>query len=136
MAPGQTADPIADRLVGLKPQRQAEARRLDALFQEVTGYSPVLWGRIIGYGRYRYTYQSGRSGEWFATGFSPLATKFSIHILPGYSHHGEIAARLGPHTRGKACWYVKRLADIDMDALRQLVRAGLDDLATHWPVEG
>lgn len=129
------AAPLVERLAALKPARQAEARELDALFREATGFKPVLWGKIIGYGRYNYRYESGRTGESFATGFSPLASKFSIHILPGYTDHGEIASRLGPHTRGKSCWYVKRLADVDKTALKDLIRAGLEDLGAHWPVK-
>ena len=117
------------------PARRAEAVELDALFQEVTGWQPKLWGRNIGYGQYHYRYDSGREGDFFATGFGAGAREFSIHILPGYSEFPEIAERLGPHRRGKSCWYVRRLAAIDKDALADLIRAGLDDLRTHWPVD-
>ena len=116
------------------PKRRAEAQELDRSFRAVTGWQPKLWGRLIGYGQYHYRYDSGREGENLATGFAPLATKFSIHILPGYSEFPDIAARLGKFKRGKSCWYINKLADIDQDALADLIRAGLSDLQSHWPV--
>ena len=128
------ADPIAERFAPLTPARREEALALDALFREVTGWRPVLWGKLIGYGAYHYRYASGREGDFLATGFSPLAAKISLHILPGYSEFPEIAARLGPPSRGKSCWYVKRLADVDEGALADLIRAGLADLSARYEV--
>ncbi len=118
------------------PTRKAEARQLDALFRGVTGCQPVHWGRgLIGYGRYHYRYDSGREGDFLATGFSALKTKFSLHILPGYQDFPEIAARLGPHRRGKSCWYVSRLSQVDPEALADLIRAGLADLRSQYTVQ-
>jgi len=115
--------------------RQRDARALDALFRKVTGWQPRLWsGRMIGYGRYHYRYESGREGDCLATGFAVQKSKFSIYIMPGYNDFAEITARLGKHKRGKACLYVNKLADIDQDALADLIRAGLDDLARRWTV--
>lgn len=116
------------------PARRFEAEALARLFREASGFEPALWGKIIGFGRYAYTYGSGRSGESFATGFAMRARDIALHIMPGYSDFPEIAERLGPHKRGKACWYVRRLADVDEQALVALVRAGLADLERHWPV--
>ncbi|NKB29696.1 MAG: DUF1801 domain-containing protein [Rhodobacteraceae bacterium] len=126
----------ADFIDSLPEARAAEARALDTIFRRVTGWQPKKWGgKLIGYGQYHYRYASGREGDFLATGFSPLASKISLHILPGYSEFPQIAARLGPHTRGKSCWYIKRLADVDQTALEDLIRAGLDDLQQQWPVE-
>ena len=116
--------------------RRAGARVLDALFQRVTGWQPKLWGsKLIGYGQYHYRYASGREGDFLATGFAPLAAKFSIHILPGYTAFPEINARLGKAKWGKSCLYVNKLADIDLAARQDLIRAGLVDLEKHWPVQ-
>ena len=117
------------------PARQADALALDALFREVTGFQPKLWGQKIGYGQYHYVYASGREGDWLATGFGIGAREFSIYILPGYEAFPEITARLGPHRAGKSCWYIKRLSDIDETALRDLIRAGLERLEGYWPVQ-
>ena len=111
-----------------------EARRLDAIFREATGYAPRLWSGTVGYGAYDYVYDSGRSGTWFATGFRPGKRRHSIHVMPGYAAFPDIAARLGKHTRGKGCWYVNRLADVDEAVLAELIAAGVADLDAHWPV--
>lgn len=117
------------------PTRRADALALDALFRDVTGWQPKMWGpSIVGYGSYRYTYDSGRSGEMCATGFSPRKANLSIYIMPGYADFGDILASLGKHRLGKSCLYVNKLADIDTEVLRRLIRAGLDDLAARWPV--
>ncbi len=115
--------------------RRDEARRLDAIFRAATGWEPWLSGRVVGYGRYGYRYGSGRSGSSFATGFAPAGRRLSLHILPGYADFPDIAERLGRHARGKSCWYLHRLDDADPVALRDLIRAGLENLDTHWPVK-
>ena len=129
---GDLSDPIA----ALPEGKRSEARRLDAAFREATGWSPWTAGRnLVGYGHYRYRYESGRTGTALATGFAMRARDIALHIMPGYRDFPEIAARLGPHSRGKACWYLRSLDAVDEVALRDLIRAGLDDLAAEWPVE-
>lgn len=115
--------------------KQDDARLLDKIFQSVTGYAPVMWGpSIIGYGSYHYSYKSGREGEFLATGFSPRKARHSIYIMPGYQDYSTILSRLGKHKLGKACLYVNKLADIDLDVLEELIHAGLTDLQKQWPV--
>ncbi len=123
-------------LASIEPEaKREEARRLDALFRKVTGFEPVMWGAsMVGYGRYHYRYESGREGDFFATGFSPRKAQHSIYILPGYTDFGAILERLGKHKKGKSCLYVKRLSDIDMDVLGELIAAGLKDLDRQWTV--
>jgi len=123
-------------LVRVEPvARQAEARRLVAIFREVSGFEPRLWGpNIIGFGRYRYTYESGHSGEAPATGFSPRKAEHSIYIATGYAGQTALLAALGKHRVGKACVYLRHLDDADEAVLRRLIRAGLDELALRWPV--
>lgn len=127
---------VADFIAAVEPEaRRAEAQVLDALFREVTGFVPKMWGpTIIGYGRYAYRYDSGRTGEMCATGFSPRAKEISVYILPGYQDYGPILSRLGRHRTGKACLYVARLSDIDLSVLRELIAKGLADLSAKWPV--
>ncbi len=117
------------------PRRHAEATRLDAIFRDVTGFAPKLWsGRMVGYGEYDYTYESGHSGTSLATGFAVSPRQLTIYVMPGYTPFAEIMARIGKHRRGKACLYLTRLEHVDESALRDLIRAGLDDLATRWPI--
>ncbi|MEX3014134.1 DUF1801 domain-containing protein [Gymnodinialimonas hymeniacidonis] len=115
--------------------RRADALALDALFREVTGFTPRMWGpTIVGYGRYDYVYDSGREGSFLATGFSPRKANLSIYIMPGYQDYSEILSRLGKHKMGKSCLYINKLADVDTGVLEELVRTGLIDLDAKWAV--
>lgn len=133
----ETTASVEAFLAGVESKRRTEdAVALDAFFRDVTGFEPRMWGEsVVGYGRYHYVYKSGREGEFLATGFAPRKASLSIYIMPGYADFGEILSRLGKHKIGKSCLYVNKLADIELDVLADLVRAGLRDLASHWPVE-
>ena len=115
----------ADYLAAVEPdKKREEAHILDQLFQKVTGWSPVMWGpSIIGYGSYHYKYESGREGDMCATGFSPRKANHSLYIMPGYTDFEDILARLGKHSMGKACLYIKKLDDVDLDVLAELIEA-------------
>ncbi|MGV6812256.1 MAG: DUF1801 domain-containing protein [Brevirhabdus sp.] len=128
---------VDDFLDAVAPDRRREdARELDRIFRETTGFSPVMWGpSIVGYGRYHYRYESGREGDFLATGFSPRKANLVVYIMPGYADFSDILSRLGKHRLGKSCLYLNTLAGIDTDALKDLIRAGLNDLETRWPVQ-
>lgn len=131
-----TDENVTEYLQSVQPARRSEdGLALDRLFRRVTGCEPRMWGAsIVGYGTYAYTYKSGRTGEWLATGFAPRKASLSIYVMPGYANFGDILGRLGKHKTGRSCLYVNKLSDIDTDVLAELIRAGLDDLAKHWPV--
>ena len=117
-------DAVAD------PQRRADCRRVLALMEAATGAPAEMWGpSIIGFGRYRYRYESGREGEWMVTGFSPRKNDLTLYIMPGFEHHEALLAKLGKHKTGKSCLYLKRLADIDMGVLEQIVHASVAAMA-------
>jgi hypothetical protein len=133
-ATGSSVDAFLD---GVEPEhKRAEARRLDQLFRKVTGWRPRMWGpSIIGYGEYHYRYDSGREGDFLATGFSPRKANLTVYIMPGYGEYGPILERLGKHKLGKSCLYINTLADIDLDVLAELIRFGLKDLGEKYPVK-
>ncbi|HPE47335.1 MAG TPA: DUF1801 domain-containing protein [Hyphomonas sp.] len=109
-------------------QRRADAEVLLDWFRNVTGLVPRMWGpSLIGYGRYHYTYDTGREGEMFLTGFSPRKANLVIYVMPGYKFETmkEKLARLGKHRLGKSCLYINKLSDIDMDVLREIVTDGV-----------
>lgn len=117
------------------PVRRADALTLDTMFREVTGWAPHMWGpSMVGYGSYHYVYESGREGDFLATGFSPRKANLSIYILPGYQDFDAELARLGKHKRGKSCLYINKLDDVDMAVLREMVARGLDLLGARYPV--
>jgi hypothetical protein len=105
-----------------------ERRRTDALaalelLREVTGAEPVMWGSsMVGFGTQRYTTADGRQREWFAVGLSPRKAALTLYGLTFYGSNQDLLDRLGPHTTGKGCLYVKRLDDLDRDVLAELVR--------------
>lgn len=115
------------------PQRRADAARLVAIFRDLTGEEGLMWGdSIVGFGRYRQRYASGRQAEWPAAGFSPRRNALTIYIMPGFEMYSDILAKLGRFTTSKSCLYVKRLSDVDEAVLCELVRRSLDYLrATH-----
>ena len=97
------------------------------LMKEVTGDEPVMWGSsIVGFGSYHFIYASGREGDWFKTGFSPRKQSLTLYIMDGFSQHDEILTRLGKYTTGKSCLYVKKLEDIDMPTLKELVERSVE----------
>lgn len=125
-------------LASVAPERRrADAAALDTLFQEATGWRPVMWGpSMIGYGAYRYKTRDGVERRYMATGFSPRKTALSVYILPGYTDHGAILGRLGKHKTGRSCVYVNKLADVDLAVLGELVQAGVADLNRRYEVVG
>ena len=103
-------------------QKQADCRTLVAIMQEATGAAPRMWGEsIVGFGHYHYKYASGREGDWFLTGFAPRKQNLTLYIMAGFDNYEALLSKLGKHSTGKSCLYVKRLADVDMPVLTELV---------------
>lgn len=102
--------------------RRRDALRLVALYRELTGQEPRLWGpSIVGFGSYHYRYASGREGDAAAAGFSPRKAATSLYLPDGVAAHTELLARLGPHTTGVGCLYVKDLDTVDLEVLRTVL---------------
>ena len=104
-------------------ERRADAKALAKLMQKVTGDEPTMWGpSIVGFGSYHYTYESGREGDMPIVAFSPRKAANVLYGAIGFGGAEALLARLGKHTTGKACLYIKKLADVDMKVLETLVR--------------
>jgi len=100
------------------------------LMRQVTKSEPKMWGgSIIGFGRYRYKYASGRTGDWFLTGFSPRKQNITLYIMSGFAQYDALLNELGRFKTGKACLYIKRLDDIDLRTLRALVKQSVEHMA-------
>ena len=99
-----------------------DCRTIMRIMKKVTKARPKMWGsNIVGYGRYHFKYASGREGEWFAAGFSPRVQSLTLYIMSGFRQYASLMKKLGKHTTGKSCLYIKRLDDIDLDVLEELV---------------
>ena len=102
-----------------------DAQRL----KDVTGEEPKMWGdSIVGFGEYRYTYESGRSGDWFLVGFSPRKQNLVLYLIAGIHRFPSLLEKLGKYKTGQSCLYLKGLRDIDLDILGQLIRQSYDYL--------
>lgn len=103
-------------------RKRADSFTLLALMEEVTGEPPVMWGdSIVGFGQYHYKYASGREGDWFLTGFAPRKQALTVYIMAGFDEYDSLMAKLGKHSTGSSCLYIKRLEQVDLDVLRELV---------------
>jgi hypothetical protein len=103
-------------------RRRADAAEALALMREVTGAEPRMWGTsLIGFGRQPYRTADGKEREWFAVGLAPRKAALTLYGLTYYGSNDDLLARLGPHTTGKGCLYVKRLDAVDRDVLTELV---------------
>jgi hypothetical protein len=115
--------------VGDKARREDCFAVLD-IMKRVTGEEPTMWGpSIVGFGRYRYKYESGREGEWMITGFSPRKNDLTLYIMPGFDQAGSLMERLGKYKTGKSCLYIKKLEDVDVAVLRKLVEQSVKKMA-------
>jgi hypothetical protein len=105
-----------------------ETKRVDSfkiveLMEEQSGYPAKMWGpAIVGFGSYHYKYESGHEGDAPMAGFSPRANAITIYLATDYPGHQELLAKFGKHTTSKACIYVKKLADVDAEILKSMVR--------------
>ena len=104
-------------------RRRADAQELCELITKATGTDPVMWGpSIIGFGSTHYRYATGREGDIPAVGFSPRKAALTLYLAEGFEAHATLMAKLGPHTTGKGCVYLKRLSDVDKPTLRKIVQ--------------
>lgn len=119
-----TSTSVADYLQQkANTQQAADANVLMALLHQITEEPATMWGpSIVGYGKYRYTYDSGRSGEMCITGFAIRGREFVLYLMVDDAVQQTLLSQLGKHKMSKACLYFKTLADIDLAILTQLIR--------------
>jgi hypothetical protein len=111
-------------------QKKVDSFELIELLKEWSGYEPKMWGpTIIGFGTYHYKYASGHEGDAPILGFSPRKAEFSLYIYTPTPDSDQILPALGKFKMGKACIYVKKLADIDLGVLEQICKNTLQNVA-------
>jgi hypothetical protein len=115
--------------------RRKDAKAMLSLMADITGEKPAMWGdSIVGFGNYHYRSTSGREGDFLITGFSPRVQSLTLYIMPGYSlsSYQELLAKLGPHSTGKSCLYIKKLDDIHLPTLKKLITRGYRDMKKRY----
>ena len=110
-------------------ERRRECRAIMKIMKDVTGKRPVMWGpAIVGYGKYTYTYASGRTGDWFLCGFSPRKQNLTLYLMSDLAAHAGLLKKLGSHKTGKSCLYIKSLDDLDHDVLHELIVRSVEEV--------
>ncbi|NNF03456.1 MAG: DUF1801 domain-containing protein [Rhodothermales bacterium] len=127
-----TDSSVTDFLRAIEDEKKrSDAFRVLELMTEITGEDAKMWGpSIVGFGSYHFKYASGREGDWMLTGFSPRKTALTLYIMSGFKRHDELMEQLGSFKTGKSCLYIKRLDDVDEDALRELIAASVEHVRT------
>lgn len=128
---------VATYLAAIEDEtRRQDCEALVTLMQRITGCPPVLWGTsIVGFDQYHYKYASGHEGDACVIGFSSRKGDISVYLLTGYdgAEKQALLARLGRHKIGKACLYIRRLADVDLSVLEELATRSVAETKTRYP---
>ena len=120
----------------LNTVKNKEARddcfEITEMMEKATKEKSKMWGSsIIGFGNYHYKYESGREGDWFITGFSPRKQNLTFYVMGGFKGQPELMNKLGKHSTGKGCLYIKKLADVDTKVLKELVTKSVKQAQDH-----
>ena len=111
-------------------QKRDDCFALLEIMKQITKAGPKMWGSsIVGFGSYHYKYASGREGDWPVVGFSPRKQNLTLYIMSGFGEYEELLGQLGKYSTGKACLYIKRLADVDQPTLKKLIRQSVRHMA-------
>ena len=114
-------------------QKRQDSQAILKLMKQVTKEEPKMWGgSMVGFGRFHYKSDSGREGDWFLTGFSPRKQNLTIYITPGFDKYESLMKKLGKHKTSKGCLYIKKLEDVDMKVLKQLIKQSYQDMKKRY----
>lgn len=124
----KTEASVADFLSGVEDEeKRADCFAVLEMMRRITGAEPKMWGAsIVGFGSYRFKYESGREGDWFIVGFSPRKQSLTLYVMTGFARYDELLAKLGKHKTGKSCLYINRLDDVDADVLGELIESSVE----------
>jgi hypothetical protein len=116
------------------PVRRRDAKTVDGIMSRITGAKAAMWGpTIIGYGSFDLVMANGKSNPWPVAAFSPRDLALVIYIWPSFPKREALLAKLGPHSIGKSCLYIKRLDDVDLPTLEQLVLGSIKSVRAPTP---
>ena len=114
-------------------QKRLDAKKVAGMMREATGSRARMWGaNIVGFGEYHYKYDSGREGDFMITGFSPRKQALTLYVIPGFKHFEPLMDKLGKYKTGKSCLYLKRLADVDENVLKQLIEGSVKHMRKNY----
>ncbi len=133
----ETTGSVTDFVASISsPAKRSDCRAIMKMMRAATGKRAKMWGKsIIGFGRYDYVYESGRSGSACLVGLSPRAQTVTVYIMPGFTPYQALLKKLGPHKLGKSCLYLKSLSDVDNDVLNTLIERSVADMKKKHKVD-
>lgn len=109
--------------------KRADCFRVAELMSRLSGDEPKMWGpSIIGFGSVHLKYPTGRELDWLLVGFSPRKANITLYIMDGFANYDELMSKLGKYKTGRSCLYIKRLSDIDMDVLEELITDSIKNI--------
>jgi hypothetical protein len=131
-APAPDVGSVEDLVATLDDATAADCRVLMDLMARISDAQPAIWNvATIGYDSYHFAYDSGREGDGHGLGFYPRKGKTTVYLMDGTDRHAELLAQLGKHTTSRVCVYLKRLSDIDLEVLEQILRSSYAYLKDH-----
>jgi len=126
---------VEDFLNKVENQKKREdSFKILELMKTLTGEEPKMWGTsIVGFGTYHYKYASGQEGDWMVTGFSPRKDALTVYLMPGFDVQEQILPNLGKFKTGKSCLYIKKLEDVNLDILSEMIVTSVDFMKKNYP---
>ncbi|MES2110788.1 MAG: DUF1801 domain-containing protein [Bacteroidota bacterium] len=119
------------------PKVRGDCDTIVGIMERVTGEEAKMWGTaIVGCGSYHYKYESGREGVMCITGFSPRKPEVALYVSAGAEEQAPLLARLGKHKMGKGCLYIKKLSDVDVNVLEEIIANGIRIIRAKYPEPG
>jgi len=116
--------------------KRRDAKKVAAMMRRSTGARARMWGSsIVGYGTYSYTNSSNKECEWMLTGYSPRKQALSVYIMPGFSGFKTLMKKLGKHSTGRSCLYIKRLDDVDEKVLEEIIDRSVRQMKSKYDVK-
>ena len=116
------------------PEKKKASKQILKILETISKNEAKMWGdSIIGFGKYHYKYKSGREGDWMRIGFSPRKQNLTLYIMDGFEKYSELMEKLGKFKTGKSCLYIKKLQDIDIKILKELIKESLIHMDSLFP---
>ncbi|MGZ3871841.1 MAG: DUF1801 domain-containing protein [Mucilaginibacter sp.] len=116
------------------PKVRADCDVIISLMEKITGEKPKMWGPgIVGFGSYHYKYESGREGDMCITGFSPRKPAITLYVMAGAEGQAALLEKLGKYKVSKGCLYIKKLADVDLQVLENIIANGVQHIRNKYP---
>lgn len=108
-------------------QKRKDSFEILKMMKKAAKAEPKMWGTsIVGFGSYHYKGASGREGDWMLIGFSPRKQNLTLYIMPGFERYPQLMKKLGKYTTGKSCLYIKKLSDVDVEVLKELMTESVE----------